>query len=118
MNQKTVSTNSSGKPKHVVKVLDTLKAHLKDGLVHYESISATFSDVVDKRMKNNCFQNYTIRFVDVEKDGNIPAVHLYPHTLPNLKKILPKGFKYASTNSWIHTHETPEIHVEINFRNI
>ena len=118
MNQKIVSTNSSGKPKHVVKVLDTLKAHLKDDLIHYESISATFSTVVDKRMKKNGFQTYTIKFVDVEKDGIIPAVHLYPHTVRNLKKIIPKHFSYSSTSAYIHTHETPELHLEINFRTL
>ncbi len=116
MNQKTVDTNSSGKSKNVVKVLDTLKAHLKSDLIHYESISARFTNVVDRRMKRNGFQNYSIKFVDIENDGIIPAVHLYPHTMKNLKRIIPKSFHHAMTTATIHTHDgIPELHLEISF---
>lgn len=116
MNQKIVSTNSSGKPKRVVKVLDTLKAHLKDDLIHYESISVTYHDIVDRRMKRNGFQNYSIKFVDIEKNGMIPSVHLYSHTVKNLKKILPKNFKHSMTSAVVHTHDgIPELHLEISF---
>jgi len=114
--EKIVSTNSSGQPKHVVKVLDTLKAHLKDDLIHYDSISATFTNVVDKRMKNNGFKNYTIKYVDTEKDGFIPSVHLYSHTVRNLKRIIPKNFHHAMTSANVHTHDgVPSLHLEISF---
>ncbi len=114
--QKTVDTNSSGKPKNVVKVLDTLKAHLKTDLVHYKSISATFTKVVDGRMKNKGFQNYSIKFVDIEDHGTIAGIHLYSHTVPNLKKILPKNFKPSMTSARIHVNDgVPELHLEISF---
>jgi len=116
MNQKTVDTNRSGQSKNVVKVLDALKAHLTTDLVHYKSIKATFTNVSNHRTKRKGFQNYSIRFVDIENDGICAGVHLYSHTMPNLKKILPKNFKYSMTSASIHVHDgIPELHLEISF---
>jgi len=116
MNQKTVDTNRSSQSKNVVKVLDALKAHLTSDLVHYESISVTYHNIVDRRMKRNGFQNYSIKFVDIENQGIIAGIHLYSHTIPNLKKILPKNFKYSMTSASIHVYRgIPELHLEISF---